>query len=89
LPDANFKFFLTADIGVRAQRRFRELRRKGQPTPYETVLNDIASRDKNDRERSFAPLRQAEDAVLIDSTRLNIGGVVGKILNIIKKRSAR
>jgi cytidylate kinase len=89
LPDASFKFFLTADIEVRAKRRFRELSRKEQQASYETVLNDIAARDKNDRERSFAPLKRAEDAFLIDSTYLNVGGVVSRILNIIRKRSGR
>jgi cytidylate kinase len=68
LPNANVKIFLTASAEERARRRFEELKLKGTETPFETVLQDIQKRDHQDQTRAAAPLKQAEDAILIDST---------------------
>ncbi len=84
LPDAEVKIFLTASIEERARRRLAELELKGTVTDFETVKKDMAYRDKNDSEREFAPLRQAKDAVLLDTTDLSFDEVVDKVLEIIK-----
>ena len=68
LPCADVKIFLTASAEERARRRFQELKERGNPTPFETVLHDILQRDLQDQSRAAAPLKQAEDAILIDST---------------------
>ena len=68
LPDAEVKIFLTATPEERARRRHRELLEKGQAADYDTVLRDVRQRDYNDSHRAAAPLRQAEDAVLVDTT---------------------
>ena len=71
LPDATVKIYLTAGAEERARRRMLELEQRGTPQPYEEILRDIRQRDWNDTHRSVAPLRQAEDAVLLDTTDLN------------------
>lgn len=71
LPHAPYKFFLTADARVRANRRYKELLARGEEADEEKVLADILQRDHNDATRACAPLRQAEDAVLIDSSCLS------------------
>ena len=68
LPGADVKIFLTAAPEVRARRRWLELQQRGQPADYETVLRDVKARDAQDTSRAAAPLRQAEDAVLADTT---------------------
>lgn len=68
LPQADVKIFLTAAPESRARRRLLELEGRGQKTDFETVLRDIVQRDEQDRNRPIAPLRQAEDAVLLDTT---------------------
>lgn len=76
-PDADVKIFLTASAAERARRRFTELQNKGmRGASYEGVLADIQARDKADTEREIAPLKQADDAVLVDTTRLDIDGAV-------------
>jgi cytidylate kinase len=85
LPDADFKFYLTADAEVRARRRCLELKEKGQAADYEEILKSIKIRDENDTKRDFAPLVKAADAILIDSTNMNIEQVCGKMLSIITK----
>ncbi len=82
LPNADLKIFLTASIDERARRRFEELQAKGQSVNLDAIKNEIALRDKQDSEREIAPLKQAEDAVLIDSTNLQINEVVEKILTL-------
>src|SRR5699024_6014096 len=72
LPDATVKIFLTASPEARADRRYAELVAKGQPADYDTVLADIRRRDDQDTHRAAAPLRQAEDAVLVDTSDLDI-----------------
>ncbi len=91
LPDAQVKLFLTATAEERADRRFKELQQKGDTSTYEEVLADINQRDYNDTHREIAPLRQAEDAVLIDSTNMTIDEVVAEIVKaaeaVSKKKS--
>lgn len=72
LPDATVKIFLTASAEARAQRRFAELQAKGDPKPYQEVLADIRRRDDQDSHRAIAPLRQAPDAVLVDTSDIGI-----------------
>ncbi len=85
LPDADLKIFLTATPECRAKRRFDELMQKGIESDYNEVLADIKARDKNDSEREFAPLRCAEDAILLDSTALNREQVIEKISEMINE----
>lgn len=86
LPDAECKIFLTASPEVRAKRRFDEMRAKGQEADYQAVLEDINYRDKQDSERAFAPLKQADDALLLDSTELNAEEVLAKVLELASER---
>ncbi len=85
LPNAQVKLFLTADAEERARRRFKELQEKGDPSTFEEVLADINQRDYNDSHREIAPLKQAEDAVLLDSTHLTIDQVVDEIVKAAEK----
>ena len=85
LPDAQVKLFLTAAPEARAKRRCLELAQRGQDTPYETVLHDIIKRDEQDTNRAIAPLRQAEDAVLVDTTHLDLEQSLQAILSAIKE----
>lgn len=86
LPDADLKIFLTADESVRAQRRYDELRIKGVATEYETVLLALRSRDRNDSSRAVAPLRPADDAVIIDTTELGLMESFELIKSVIAER---
>jgi len=83
LPDADYKFYLTADPATRAQRRFLENADKNTGQSYEAVLADMMQRDYNDTHRKLAPLKQADDAILIDTTDLTIAGVVCTILKYL------
>lgn len=85
LTDAEFKFFLTASVDERANRRYKELVSKGVDVELESLKNEIVSRDKQDTERVESPLLQADDALLIDTTGLSIEGVVNEILKQVKK----
>ena len=87
LPEAELKIFLTAAPEERARRRCRELELRGTPEPYEKVLADIQQRDYNDTHRAAAPLRQAEDAVLLDSTHLDFDGTLQAVEALIRERS--
>lgn len=84
-PDADYKFFLLADLKTRAMRRFKET--PGQP--LDEVEQDMAKRDKNDSEREVAPLKSADDAIIIDSTALTIEAVVARIMNKINHETPR
>ena len=86
LPDADVKIFLTAAPESRARRRLLELEQKGQKTDFETILRDIVLRDEEDRNRPIAPLRQAEDAVLLDTTQLNLEQSLQALLSIIQEK---
>ncbi len=85
LPDADIKIFLTASVEARAKRRHKELIEKGTSVSYEEVLLDMQKRDLNDSTRAFAPLKQADDAVLIDTTEYDFDASVNKILSHIKE----
>lgn len=85
-PDADFKFFVTAHVDVRAKRRHKELQERGFDIIYEDVLDDLKSRDERDTNRSIAPLKPAKDAIVIDSTDKNLDDVLDETLAIIKKK---
>ena len=86
LPKANVKIFLTASPEVRAKRRTDELLAKGQKVSYEQTLKDIQQRDYQDMNRPIAPLKQAKDAVLLDTSELSIEQVIAKMKEIIGKK---
>lgn len=87
LPHADVKIFLTASLEARAQRRAEELRQKGFAEPFEKLKTDIARRDKADMERKISPLRQAKDAVLLDTTHLTIAEAVQAVLERCKNHA--
>lgn len=89
LPDARVKIFLTASPEARAQRRMRELEQRGTPQPFAQVLEEIQQRDYNDTHRATAPLRQADDAVALDTTELNFQESEEALLCIIQKKLGR
>ena len=84
-PNANVKIYLDASAEERAKRRVKQNEEKGIKTSYEEVLQNIIDRDKRDSSREIAPLKQAEDAIYVDTTNLTIEEVVEKITEIIKK----
>lgn len=86
LPQADVKIFLTASPEARAERRWKELEQRGQQADFETILRDIRQRDSQDEHRTAAPLRQAEDAVLLDTTHLDLEGSLEALLDIVKER---
>jgi len=86
-PDADIKFYLTADSAERARRRQAELRAKGGDESLEQIQRDIEERDKSDENRTVGPLRQASDAVEIDTTDLGIEEVVEKLLRYVKENA--
>lgn len=86
LPDAEVKIFLTASAEERANRRYKELAEKPDCPPYEDILRDIIQRDYQDMHRETAPLRQADDAVLVDTTNLNLEQSAEEIVKIITER---
>lgn len=83
LPNAEFKFFLTASAEERARRRYKELIEKGQDVEYEKILADINERDYNDSHRALDPLRKAEDAIEVDTTHMTIDEVIAALVGII------
>ncbi|HHW32422.1 MAG TPA: (d)CMP kinase [Clostridiaceae bacterium] len=86
LPNADYKFFLTASVEERARRRYKEQIDKGiKNVSFQEILEDINYRDKNDSSRKFAPLKKAPDAIEIDTTNMSISDVVNKILSIVRK----
>lgn len=89
LPHAAVKVYLTASAEARALRRMRELEQRGTPQPYEQVLEEIRQRDYNDTHRATAPLRQAADAVVLDTTDLNFQESEEALLCIIRKKLER
>lgn len=86
-PKAELKLFITASSEVRAKRRFDEFQQKGLMLTYADVLADIVARDKRDSERSAAPLKPADDAIVIDTSDLNIAEVFKKVDELIKARN--
>ena len=86
LPDAQLKVFLTASAEVRAKRRCDELAQKGQKVDFDTVLKDIIERDKRDTEREIAPLKIAENAIVVDTSECTFDESVDIICNLVKER---
>lgn len=86
LPQAEVKIFLTASPETRAMRRFKELQEKGAPDTYEAVLADLKQRDYNDSHRAVAPLKPAEDSVLVDTSALTLPQSVEKVIEVIKEK---
>lgn len=82
-PDADFKFFVTADVAIRARRRFEQLVAKGDDVSYDEILTQLQKRDENDSNRKDAPLVVADGAVVIDNSALSIEDGVKKIINIV------
>ncbi len=87
-PEAEAKFFLTASVEVRARRRYDELREKGEQVDLEATLEEIRKRDERDSSREVAPLRQAPDAVVVDSSNLSPDEVVRAMLEVVRQREA-
>ena len=83
IPDADFKFFLTASPEERARRRVEQLKARGVQVDYESVLKEIIERDKRDMERKRYPFRPAKDAILIDTSGKSVEEVIGEILSIV------
>ena len=79
LPDAKFKFYITADSKVRATRRFNELTARGENVDFEKLHAEIIARDKQDSEREFSPLVCAKDAIVIDTSEMDVSEVVAKV----------
>ena len=85
LPDADVKIFLTASPEARAKRRYKELTEKGSDVKYEDVLSDMIKRDYDDSHRAIAPLKQAEDAVLVDTSDIGLEESIQLIIRTIKE----
>ena len=84
LPNADFKFYITASVDVRADRRFKELTLKGHKVDFEELKKEIEQRDYNDRTREFSPLVKAQDAIEIDTSFMNIEQVLKKVLSVVE-----
>lgn len=84
-PDADFKFFVTADVEIRAERRLKELQSKGLDATYGAVLSDMRERDERDSGRKASPMRAAEDATVIDSSDLSPDEMLDKVLKIVEE----
>jgi CMP/dCMP kinase len=80
-PNAKFKFFLEASSEVRAKRRFDELKAKGQNPNFDIIKTDIEKRDYQDRNRKVAPLKPADDAVIVDTSKLSISEVFDVVIS--------
>ena len=86
LPNAELKIYLTASVDVRAERRYKELIEKGETPDLDTIRKDIEQRDYQDMNREIAPLKQAEDAVLLDTSDMTIEEVVDFIIKLAEER---
>jgi len=86
LPDADVKIYLTAAVETRAMRRMKELEERGTPRPYEEVLQEMQERDWADTHREIAPLREAEDAIRVDTSKLNFEESREALLSVIRER---
>lgn len=86
LPGADVKIYLTASVEVRAKRRYEELTAKGEKWDLEEIKNEIAQRDYRDMTREISPLKQAQDAVLLDTSEMGIGEVIDAILRICEEK---
>ena len=88
LPQADVKIFLTASPEARARRRCLELEQRGTPEPFDQVLSEIQQRDWDDSHRETAPLRRAEDAVVVDTTELNFEESLAALLTVVRGKAA-
>ena len=86
LPDAKYKFFITADSKIRATRRYKELLARGENVDFDTLHAEIVARDKQDSEREFSPLKRADDAILIDTSNMSIDQVIREIKSQIQSK---
>ena len=86
LPNADAKIFLTAAPEARARRRLLELEQRGEAADFNTILQDIKARDYQDEHRPIAPLKQAADAVLLDTTDLDLGQSMSRLLSLVKEK---
>ncbi len=89
LPDAQLKIYLTASSATRARRRYLELQQKGENCLLDEIERDIIERDQRDMNRDIAPLKQAEDAILVDSSNMGIDQVVERIRSLYEERKGR
>jgi len=87
-PDADVKLFVTATPEIRARRRMGELMARGMPSHYEDVLADIRSRDARDSHRDVAPLKPADDAILLDTTELDVDAAIAEAIRLVEERLA-
>ena len=87
-PDATAKLFVTASTEIRAQRRVRELLERGLPAHYQDVLTDIHARDERDTHRATAPLIQASDALLLDTSELDVDAAIAQAIRLVQQRLA-
>lgn len=85
-PDADLKLFITAKTEIRAKRRVKELQSRGIAATYEAVLKDMRERDARDADRKTAPMKPADDAVIIDSSDLDAGEMLDKVMDLVKQR---
>ena len=88
LPDATLKVYLTASVEERARRRYLEYVEKGEKADIEEIKADIAERDYRDMHREISPLKQAEDAVLVDSSDMSIDEVIEKLIELFNGKKA-
>lgn len=86
LPNAKFKYFVTADSKVRAERRYKELIERDTPVDFDELHKEILQRDYNDSHRDFAPLKQADDAIVVDTSNMTVNEVVDFILSDVNRR---
>jgi cytidylate kinase len=86
IPETPYKFFVTATAEERAMRRVRQLEEKGEKPDFQLILQDIVARDYQDSHRDYAPLKQAEDAVLIDTTHMTIDEAVEAVLQALEAK---
>lgn len=84
LPNADYKFYITASVKIRTDRRYKELINKGHNVDYDELYKEIEQRDYNDKNRDFSPLKQADDAIYIDTSDMSIDEVVEKVFSYIK-----
>ncbi|MFT4104531.1 MAG: (d)CMP kinase [Lacrimispora sp.] len=89
LPDADLKIYMTADSRVRAIRRYKEMEAKGEKCDLDEIEADIIERDRRDMNREHSPLRQAEDAVLLDTSHMNIEETVDRILELFDEKTGK
>ncbi len=85
-PTAELKIFLTASTQIRAQRRYKQLKEKGENVNLARLFREIEARDERDRNRAVAPLRPADDAIILDSSSLSVEAVLGEIMKVVEGR---